>query len=159
MTPLRIVPFPADVADAARTTMADAWGERVTVWPAAERHVPCRSCMHDTRLGDDVLLLKFTPFAAASPSPYAERGPIFLCGRACTPFHGEGQLPPIVTSRQVNIRAYDKRDFMLYAHSQLADGREAERIVARLIEDPEVHQVHIRTALHGCFLCAVWRGP
>ena len=88
---------------------------------------------------------------------YAERGPIFLCGDDCAAHSQPDRLPEIVTSRQVNIRAYDARDVMLYAHSQLADGREAETVVSKLLEEPGVRQVHIRTALHGCFLCAVER--
>jgi hypothetical protein len=113
--------------------------------------------MRQTRSGTDLILLKYSPFSIGSRSPYAERGPIFLCGEDCAAHGTPDLLPEIVTSRQVNIRAYDARDFMLYAHSQLADGHEAEGVVTKLLDDLSVRQVHVRTALHGCFLCAVER--
>jgi hypothetical protein len=113
--------------------------------------------MRQTHPGTDLILMRYSPFSARSRSPYAERGPIFLCGGDCAAHAPSDRMPEIVTSRQVNIRAYDAGDTMLYAHSQLADGRDADGVVARLFADPNVRQVHIRTALHGCFLCAVER--
>jgi hypothetical protein len=157
MTPFKVVPFPREVAHAARSDRVDPWGGTATHLPSVDRSAPCRHCMRQTRAGADLILLAYSPFDRRSRSPYAERGPIFLCGDDCAAHSPPDHLPEIATSRQVNIRAYDARDFMLYGHSQLADGREAEGVVARLLEDPDVRQVHIRTALHGCFLCAVER--
>jgi hypothetical protein len=157
MTRFQVVPFPTDVLRAARTHRTDPWGEGATFMPGVDRPAPCRHCMRQTRPGTDLILLKYSPFRRGSPSPYAERGPIFVCGTECAAHAAPDRLPEIVTSRQVNIRAYDERDFMLYAHSTLADGREAEGVVAKLLDEPGVRQVHIRTALHGCFLCAVER--
>ena len=157
MMAFKVVPFPREVAHAARSDRIDPWGEAVTYLPGVDRPAPCRHCMRQTRPGTDLILLRYSPFSARSRSPYAERGPIFLCGEDCAAHSPSDRLPEIVTSRQVNIRAYDARDYMLYAHSQLADGREAEGVAAKLLEEPGVRQVHIRTALHGCFLCAVER--
>ena len=157
MTGFQVLPFPAEVVRTARTHRADPWGEAVTFLPGVDRSAPCRHCMRQTPSGTDLLLLKYSPFSARSRSPYAERGPIFLCGNDCAAHAAPDRLPEIVTSRQVNIRAYDERDVMLYAHSLLADGREADGVVAKLLDDPNVRQVHVRTALHGCFLCAVER--
>ena len=157
MAAFHVVPFPADVVRAARAHRIDPWGNVARFLPAVDRSAPCRHCMRGTHPGGDLLLLKFSPFAANSPSPYAERGPIFLCGDECAPYAAHSRLPETVTTRQVNIRAYDAADLMLYGHSQLADGTEAEGVVARLLEDATVRKVHIRTALHGCFLCAVER--
>ena len=157
MMAFKVVPFPREVAHAARSDKVDPWSGAVTYLPGVERSAPCRHCMRQTRAGSDLILLSYSPFDHRSRSPYAERGPIFLCGEDCAAHGHPDRLPEIVTSRQVNIRAYDARDFMLYAHSQLADGSDAEGVVAKLLEQPNVRQVHIRTALHGCFLCAVER--
>lgn len=157
MARFQIVPFPVDVARIARSQRTDPWGETVTYLPGVDRSAPCRHCMRQTPAGTDLILLKYSPFNAKSRSPYAECGPIFLCGQDCAAHAMGDRLPEIVTSRQVNIRAYDKRDVMQYAHSQLVDGSEADGVVAKLLEDPDVRQVHVRTALHGCFLCAAER--
>src|SRR5215468_3060912 len=129
MTAFKIVPFSRDVLHAARSDRIDPWGEAVTYLPGVPHAAPCRHCMRQTRPGADLILLKYSPFSSRSRSPYAERGPIFLCGEDCAAHSPPDSLPEIVTSRQVNIRAYDARDFMLYAHSQLADGRDAEGVV------------------------------
>lgn len=159
MAAFHVIPFPADVVRAARSQRVDPWGGAARFLPAADRSAPCRHCMSGTRPGGDLLLLKYSPFAADSPSPYAERGPIFLCGHDCAPYATPSRLPEIVTTRQVNIRAYDAADLMLYAHSHIADGQDAGDVVARLLEHAGVRRVHIRTALHGCFLCEVQRAP
>ncbi|MBZ0218329.1 MAG: DUF1203 domain-containing protein, partial [Fimbriimonadaceae bacterium] len=59
--------------------------------------------------------------------------------------------------REVALRVYDADDTMLYAQSGLVRGGDVDKKVRKILKDPEVAKIHIRTAQYGCFLCEVVR--
>lgn len=138
-----------------RRSRLDAFGGEAELWRAADRY-PCRHCLDEARMDSDVLLLSYKPLE--SETPYAGRGPIFLCAEACQAYSAPNAVPEIVATRQVNLRAYDSSGKMHYRHSRLAEGIDVQRQIEEILADETVEEIHAHTALHGCYLCRFIRG-
>lgn len=151
MTSFRALPIETELASEVRSSGLDAFGAAAEVWVAHEPRLPCRNCLEEVRLHHKVLLLTYQPLQRQTP--FAGRGPIFICADECRAFHEAEGVPEIVSSRHVNLRAYDGSGRMLYAHSRLTAGKAAGPEIASMLEDAKVAEVHAHTALHGCFLC------
>ena len=151
MTSFRALPIETELAHNICRSGLDAFGAAAYVWVAHDPRLPCRHCLEEVRLHHKVLLLSYQPLQVKTP--YAGRGPIFICADECQAFHEAERVPEIVSSRHVNLRAYDVSGRMLYAHSRLTAGEVAGPEIASMLEDTKVAEVHAHTALHGCFLC------
>jgi hypothetical protein len=146
----RAVAVDGDFARDVRRSRRDAFGGEAELWRAADRY-PCRHCLDEARMDSDVLLLSYKPLEFETP--YAERGPIFLCAEACPAYSAPNAVPEIVATRRVNLRAYDSSGKMLYRHSRLAEGSEVQLQIEEILADETVREIHAHTALHGCYLC------
>jgi hypothetical protein len=151
MMSFRAEPIGSQVANQVRASRRDPFGGKAEMLLASDPRFPCRHCLEETPIDSEVLLISYQPLARKTP--YAARGPIFICAADCDAFKGIDAVPEIVASRTVNLRAYDASGRMLYAHSQLSSGSEAEKHIASMLSDDRVAEVHAHTALHGCFLC------
>ena len=138
-----------------RQSRRDAFGGEAQLWRADDRH-PCRHCLDEARKDSAVLLISYGPLDRETP--FAGRGPIFLCGEPCAAFSRSDEVPEIVATRRVNLRAYDSSGKMLYRHSRLAEGGEVQLHIGEILADEQVTEVHAHTALHGCYLCRFIRG-
>lgn len=156
MISFRALPMETELAHNIRRSGLDPFGAAADVWVAHEPRLPCRHCLEEAPLHCKVLLISYQP--VQRQTPYAGRGPIFICADDCEAFDEDDRVPEIVASRHVNLRAYDGAGRMLYAHSRIARGEGAGQEIASMLEDPEVAEVHAHTALHGCFLCKFVRG-
>ncbi|QHB73798.1 DUF1203 domain-containing protein [Stenotrophomonas sp. 364] len=114
---------------------------------------PCRISLMDARVGEELLLLPYTHLA--SSSPYRASGPVFIRRQAVRCILPPGVVPPYVHRRQMSVRAYDARAFML--SGQICEGGEVAAALDQLFEDPHVHQVHLHNAGRGCFSCRAER--
>jgi hypothetical protein len=146
----RAVPIDSSFARDVRQSRRDAFGGVAELWHADDRY-PCRHCLDEARKGGGVLLVSYRPLERETP--FAGRGPIFLCDEPCQAFSAANQVPEIVATRLVNFRAYDSSGKMLYRHSRLAEAGEAQLHIGAILADDEVAEVHAHTALHGCYLC------
>jgi hypothetical protein len=151
MQGFRALGIDSTLAQQIRASGRDAFGGMAEVWYAKDTRLPCRHCLEEAPLNSTVLLVSYKPLVV--DTPYAGRGPIFLCGHACAAFDDAGRVPATVASRHVNLRAYTASGQMIYRHSRLAQGQEAGNEVAAMLEDNDVAEVHAHTALHGCYLC------
>jgi hypothetical protein len=151
MISFRALPIETELARKMRRSRLDPFGHAAEIWVARERRLPCRHCLEEATLHGNVLLVSYQPLQGQTP--FAGRGPIFICGDDCEAFCERERVPEIVASRHVNLRAYDGSGKMLYTHSKLAKGEDAGQEIASMLEDDEVVEVHAHTALHGCFLC------
>jgi hypothetical protein len=151
MSGFRAIALDTDLAKRVRASRFDPFGAKAEVWTARDSRLPCRHCLNEARLNSEVLLISYQPLE--KQTPYAGRGPIFICGDECEGFDRAQTVPEIVAARQVNLRAYDGSGKMLYAYSRLAKGNEAKDHLAEMLKDEDVFEVHAHTALHGCFLC------
>ena len=110
---------------------------------------PCRYCLTDMPKGAAALLVAHRPFPIAAP--YSEVGPVFICGEHCEPYGRVSELPEVVLSRRVVIRAYSRDHKMRYGHHEMVDGQQVDAAIRRLLADPDSDYLHIRSSLTGCY--------
>ena len=116
---------------------------------------PCRYCLCDIPKGAPMLICAARPFPA--PQPYAETGPIFLCGEECAPYQGD-DLPPVLVSReQCLLKAYDADNRIIYGTGQITPTSEIEAYVKALLSDAKVAYVDARSATNNCFTLRITR--
>ena len=143
---MRIHAIPTDVLDTARS-LDDEHHEHLPEAPGS----PLRCCLE--RSGDDepVVLFRYSP--AAGKGPYEEIGPVFAHATPCGGPPRTDVLPAALCATPRVLRAYTP------------DGRIHDGVVAlpddaafeKLFTDPEVAEIQVRSASHGCFLFAVTR--
>lgn len=154
MTTIRFRGLDSAEAKARRDAGPEVYGGAMERLPAGEGY-PCRHCLADIPEGAETLLFLHRPFAGLGS--YSEEGPIFLCAEDCPAFDPAGGLPPILEAREVILRGYDARDRIVYGKAAQARGPEIVAAAARLLEDPALAYLHIRSLLSGCFLCRIER--
>jgi uncharacterized protein DUF1203 len=145
-------PIPAAVLRQTRTTMTDEAGHPLTVAVDAEGGSPLRCCLRETRPGEEVLLIAYTPPGTAGA--YAERGPVFIHAEACPGYLTPGMYPPELSHRQQVVRAYDGQG-RIADGVLVADGEHALPVVRDLLARPDVELVHLRNVGYGCYNFAV----
>src|SRR3989442_5824325 len=77
MTAFRILPVPPSVADQIRAKRSDDHGN-VGIQPTRTdepRALPCRVCLEEASVGEELLLFSYSPFER--PVPYRNVVPIF----------------------------------------------------------------------------------
>jgi hypothetical protein len=117
---------------------------------------PCRHCLRDVPEGQDMLILSLRPFPRLQP--YAEQGPIFLCGAECTA-HEPDILPPILqTSQDYLVKGYTQEDRILYGSGAIVPKDDISSYAARLFTNPKIAYIHVRSARNNCYLCRIDRG-
>ncbi len=112
---------------------------------------PCRQCLRDAEVGEEVVLVSFDPFDV--DSPYRSAGPIFLHVEPCEPADASGALPPQLTSRQLSVRAFDSAAMMIDA--AVIDGVELDATITRMLADDEASTIHVHNAVRGCWATAI----
>ncbi len=145
-------PIPAAVLRQTRTAMTDEAGNRLTVAVDAEGGSPLRCCLRETRPGEEVLLIAYTPPGTAGA--YAERGPVFIHAEACPGYLTPGMYPPELSHRQHVVRAYDGQG-RIADGILVADGERALPVIRALLARPDVELVHLRNVGYGCYNFAV----
>ncbi|MCB2176258.1 MAG: DUF1203 domain-containing protein [Actinomycetales bacterium] len=116
---------------------------------------PCRQCLRDARVGDELVLVSYDPFEG--DSPYRAPTAIFLHRRDCgTPEPGPA-LPAQLARRRLAVRAYDAAQMMTAA--RLVDGADLPGTVHELFQDSAVQRVDLHNAARGCWAASVRRAP
>ena len=113
---------------------------------------PCRQCLRDAQIGDQMILVSHDPFSAWSP--YRSASPIFLHRDPCTPFIDD-ELPEQLTGRRLSVRAFDTAEMMLDA--ALVQGDELASTIERLLDNAAVDHLHVHNEPRGCFAARVER--
>jgi Protein of unknown function (DUF1203) len=145
----RIHPIDAHAADALRAAAT------VVLVADSEPGWPCRQCLRDAHVGEEVVLVSHDPFAPSSTSPYRGAGPIFLHRRPCTPAVPTSAPPAQLTGRRLSVRAFDADDLMI--EGEVVEGRDLRAELDRLFADETVERVRIHNAGRGCFAAEVTR--
>jgi hypothetical protein len=152
---MRFVPIPSEDVRRYREGGLDANGQ------PPERHVtvsdgyPCRHCLALIDKGRPVLILAHRPFG--SVQPYAELGPIFLCGDDCEAGGGAG-LPAFLAAPQYILRGYSADERIIYGTGAVVATADIPTRAAALFENPAVAFLHVRSATNNCFHCRIDRG-
>ena len=135
-------------ADRFRAAWADA-----PVYVADEKlSFPCRQCLRDAEIGEELLLVSYDPFTV--DSPYRSASPIFLHREPCSSPADLGVLPEQLTVRQLSVRAFDADAMMIDA--AIVPGDQLADTLARMFDDACDH-VHVHNATRGCWAVRVDR--
>jgi hypothetical protein len=137
-----------------RAAGRDEAGNSLTV-QADNGGSPVRCCLRETRPGERVMLIAYTPPGTAGA--YAERGPVFVHADPCEGYPAPHRYPPGLRHRMQVVRAYDRQGRI--ADGVLAaDGLQAEAVIAEMLARPDVELVHLRNVGYGCYNFAVRGG-
>ncbi len=118
---------------------------------------PCRRCLRDGEVGDELILVSHDPFT--QDSPYRCASPIFLHTEPCSPDavvdEMDLRLPDQLTARQLSVRAFDERAMMVDA--AVIAGTDLAQTLTRFFADPATDVIHVHNASRGCWAVNVRR--
>jgi len=114
---------------------------------------PCRVSLRDAAPGEALVLCRFEHQPGGGP--YRGSGPVFVRRDAEQARPASGQVPDLLRSRMLSVRAYDSRHDLVRAEA--ADGARVEAAIKRALEFDEVMYLHLHFAGPGCYACRVER--
>lgn len=114
---------------------------------------PCRVSMIEAAPGERLLLLQYEHQPAATP--YRAAGPIYVREAARDSFNAVNEIPELVRKRLISLRAYDAEGMMVDA--DVAEGREIDAVIERLLGLKSVAYLHAHNAKRGCYSCRIDR--
>jgi hypothetical protein len=134
----------------------DAYGQRPEIVVADGPRNPCRHCLRFVPEGRPMLILAHRPFP--KPQPYAETGPIFLCGDDCA--RHEGGRPAILDGTpDFLVKGYSADHRIVYGTGRIVPSAEIEAHAAAVFEDERVAYLHVRSARNNCYQFRMDRAP
>lgn len=114
---------------------------------------PCRQCLRDAEVGEELILVSYDPFE--TNSAYRSASPIFLHRAGCQLDTSVLDLPEQLTSRQLSVRSFDRDEMMIDA--TVIDGRELDSTIDEFFANPESSCLHVHNATRGCWAVRVDR--
>lgn len=114
---------------------------------------PCRVSLVDAEPGESLVLLPFSH--QPTESPYRSAGPIFVRENAREAVLAAGEIPELIRSRLLSLRAYDAAQMMVDA--EVVEGAHIEGEIERMFANSAVDYLHVHNARRGCFACRVDR--
>lgn len=147
-----IVPVPSDVVDRARAA-ADSASETPVATVTATGGEPLRCCLTNARPGDALVLFNYEP--PLPPSPYQEKGAVFVHAAPCRSEMDVHVYPPEWLGRPQVLRAYDRRGWIHSA--SVHDGTSPGGAISTAFADPAVVEVHSRNVAYGCYMFSLRR--
>ena len=140
--------------DEIRRTGADGHGNQLRTFAASGEGEPLRCCLRFAEAGEQIALISYAPFDR--PSVWREIGPVYIHAAACDGFVSTGELPKQLDTGPRVLRTYTPDDTMNYEHNTVVmDEADLAPIIERLLAEPDVATVHVRTLAPQCFLYAV----
>lgn len=114
---------------------------------------PCRVSLRDAPLGERVLLLNFEHLPVATP--YRSRHAIFVHEAAQPAQLAANEVPDMLASRLLSLRAFDAEGMMRDA--DVVDGAALDQGIRRLLGAPATAFLHVHFAKRGCYAARVER--
>lgn len=114
---------------------------------------PVRCCLTNADPGEQLLLFGYRPSLPAT-SPYAESGAVFIHTDPCDGPPSTTTYPSDWLHRPQVLRAYDERGW-IHPATTVHDGTDAPGVLAAVLAQPGVVEVHSRNIAYGCFMFAV----
>lgn len=145
-----VLPLPAPVAAELRA------GATTVVVADESPGYPCRACLRDAAVGEELVLVSHDPFSgwgAGETSPYRSASPIFLHRRDCTDDVAADRVPDQLVRRQLSVRAFDEQAMML--DGRVVAGTDLEATLDEFAERAEITKVFVHNAGRGCFAATV----
>ena len=113
---------------------------------------PCRHCLCDAEIGDEVILVSHDPFRG--DSPYRSASPMFLHKFECTRPEFDA-IPASLALRQLSVRAFDKDEMMIDA--AITDGVDLDVVIEKLLGDEASVRLDVHNSPRGCWAVTVDR--
>ena len=143
--------------DEVRGSGTDGHGNRLYPFAATGQGEPLRCCLRYAEPGEQITLISYAPFD--HPSVWSEVGPVYIHAARCDGYAPTGRLPEHLATGPRVLRTYRADDTMNYDHNTVVtDEADLEPIIERLLSEPDVATVHVRTLAPQCFLYAVAAG-
>ena len=114
---------------------------------------PCRQCLRDAEIGEEVILVSHDPFT--TDSPYRSASPIFLHRHPCAPPVDLHELTTQLTVRRLSVRSFDRDEMMIDA--AVINGDTLDGSIAELFGDEAADKIHVHNAERGCWAVTVAR--
>jgi hypothetical protein len=114
---------------------------------------PCRVSLEDAEIGERVLLVNFEHQPA--DTPYRACHAVFVREHAVQARPVVGEIPQVLRSRLLSVRAYDASGLMVQA--DVVDGQLVELAITKMFADPGVAYLHLHNAKPGCYAARVDR--
>ena len=154
--PILFHPLPTAAVRALQNGQPDFYGQPAERAVSDGSGTPCRHCLTDTPEDAPMLILSHRPFP--DDQPYAEVGPIFLCGDNCEQFDASGELPPILrTSPDYLIKGYSVDNRIVYGTGIVIRPDNLVAACEDIFGDSDVAYIHVRSARNNCYQCKVTR--
>lgn len=115
--------------------------------------MPDRIELRDARAGETVILVNYEHHAVNTP--FRASHAIFVLEHAPAALVVEGEVPDVLRTRLLSIRAFDTEGMMVDA--DIVEGMAAETLIERLFEDPKVEYLHAHYARRGCYAALIER--
>lgn len=147
---LPVEPFEADF-----TLSNDALRERGIrrVVADARPAYPCRLSLQDAVEGERLLLAPYLHHDV--DTPYRASGPIYVREAAVRALPRVDEVPALLRSRLLSLRAYDLSGMMVSA--DVVPGSELESGIAQLFAIERGAYLHVHYAKPGCYACRIDR--
>src|ERR1700722_850530 len=108
---------------------------------------PDRIEMRDADIGQPLLLLNH--LCQAADTPYRASHAIFVREGAEETYDRVDEVPQVMRTRLLSLRAYDSSGMMLDA--DVVDGGEIEPVIGRLFGNDRTAYIHAHNAKRGCY--------
>ena len=131
--------------------LAERKARRMTV--TAHPGTPCRVSLDDAKAGETVILVNHAHLVA--DSPYDASHAIFVRQGAAQAHPAPGEVPDVLKTRLISLRAFDAGGMMVAADVQ--EGAALPAALETMFGDPEVQQIHLHYAKPGCFAASATR--
>jgi hypothetical protein len=109
--------------------------------------------LQDAEPGETLLLLNYEHLAVASP--YRARHAIYVRENARTATPAVNEVPGVLRTRLLSLRAYDRSGMMVEA--DVVHGSDVVPVIERIFSEENVDFIHIHNAKPGCFAARVDR--
>ena len=115
--------------------------------------LPCRVSLGHAAVGDELLLLNYEHQPA--PTPYRARHAIYVSRASTRAFDAVGEVPEVILTRLVSVRAFDAAHMMIDA--DVVEGTRAAALFERLLANPAARYLQVHNAKRGCYSARVER--
>jgi hypothetical protein len=108
---------------------------------------PDRIEMRDVEIGEKLLLLNH--MCQPADTPYRATHAIFVREGADSAYQRINEVPDVMRTRLLSLRAYDAAGMMVDA--DVVDGKDVESVIRRFFESANVAYIHAHNAKRGCY--------
>jgi Protein of unknown function (DUF1203) len=108
---------------------------------------PDRIEMRDAEIGEKLLLLNHV--CQPADTPYRATHAIFVIEGAENTYQRVNEIPDVMRTRLLSLRAYNAAGMMLDA--DVVDGKDTESVVMRFFASADVAYIHVHNAKRGCY--------